>query len=133
MEDKTATQLSPVALAFLGDAVFSLYIRQRLVEQHDYKSGMLTKLSSGFVKAVSQSEMLVSLLPRLSDAEREIVRRGRNVHTANKAKNADLSDYKRATALEALLGYLYITEKFDRLKEIMDFCYAVREEKNQCK
>lgn len=109
-------------LAFVGDAHFSLYIRTYLVLKHDYKSGELTRLTSGYVKAVSQSKMLGSIMPLLSEFESDVARRGRNCHTGTKAKNAGLMDYKRATALESLFGYLYLSGKLERLDELEEKC-----------
>lgn len=127
MTKEQAGQLNPVVWAYVGDAVFTLFVRTRLVERSDAKAGALHAMCSRYVKAVSQSEMLEAIAPLLSEEEADIVRRGRNCHTANKAKNAGLAEYKRATALEALIGYLYLTGERDRLAEIENLCVEVME------
>lgn len=120
MEHEKVNTLNPVTLAYVGDAVFSLYVRTRIVESADYKSSELNKRVNSLVKAVSQSAMLENLMPRLTDEEKDVVRRGRNCHTPAKAKNAGLMDYKRATALEALFGWLYLRGDTVRLEELED-------------
>lgn len=120
MEHEKVNTLNPVTLAYVGDAVFSLYVRTRIVESADYKSSELNKRVNSLVKAVSQSAMLDIILPRLTDEEKDVVRRGRNCHTPAKAKNAGLMDYKRATALEALFGWLYLRGDTVRLEELED-------------
>lgn len=127
VEESKVVQLSPVSLAFLGDAVFSLYVRERLIAESDCKSGELTKRSCAFVKASAQSEMLSFIEEKLTDEEKDVVRRGRNTHTSGKAKNATLSDYRRATAFEALLGHLYLCGEKERLDEIMRECFVYRQ------
>lgn len=123
MSNIQAAALSSVTLAFMGDAVHSQYVRHRLISQHDYKSGELTRLSSRYVCARAQAKMMQALSDTLSDEEREVARRGENTHTNNKPKNADRAQYRLATALEALLGFLYLTGQRQRLEEILDFTY----------
>lgn len=117
--------MNPLSLAFVGDAVFSLYIRERLSLGHDFKSGKLTLLAAKIVSAAAQSLMYEALVPFLTEDELSIGKTARNSHTNNKAKNAALSDYKRATALEAVIGYLYLTGQQVRLDEILDKCFGV--------
>lgn len=112
--------LSPLTLAFVGDAVFTLFIRERLAVS-DLKPAELTKKAASAVSAVSQSQLLDRLGDFLTDDEKDIVRRCRNVHTNNRAKNASVTQYRRATGLEGLVGHLYLS-KSGRLDEILNKC-----------
>lgn len=122
MDIKSVGELNPVTLAYIGDAFFSLYVRTRVVEEADYKPDEATQRANSCVKATAQSAMLERIMPMLTESEADVVRRGRNCHTPQKAKNAGLADYKRATALEALIGWLYLRGESDRLREICDEC-----------
>ena len=125
MECKDAIQLNSLTLAFLGDAVFTLFVREKLVTKYDCKSGRLHKLASGYVCAASQAKMLEGITPLLTDEEKEVARRCRNCHNPSHAKNAALSDYKKATALEGVLGFLRLTEQNKRMNELMQKCMEI--------
>lgn len=118
-EDK-ARQLNPLVLAFIGDAVHSLYVRKRLSLASDCKTNMLQKNTSNVVKASSQSKQLENFKDLLSEDEADIARRARNAKTNNVAKNSTLSDYKRSTSFEAVIGYLYLTGKYERVMELLN-------------
>lgn len=120
-----ARQLNPVSLAFLGDAVFTLYVREKLVEAHDMTSRGLHKLASGYVRAGAQAAMLDALAPVLTDEERELGRRARNCHTPTHAKNATQGEYKKATALECIFGFLKVTGESERLEQLMESAMRV--------
>lgn len=120
--DEKINQLNPVVWAFVGDAVFSLYVRAMLANKYDFKSGELTKRTSLYVKATAQSAMLEIVTPFLTATESDIVKRARNCHTGSKAKNAGLMDYKRATALEGLFGWLYLNNQHERLNQLQKIC-----------
>lgn len=122
MEQERINALSPVTLAYIGDAVFSLYVRMRVLECAEYKPNEINAKVNSFVKAVSQAVMLEKISPLLTEEERDVVRRGRNCHTPSKAKNAGLMEYKRATALEALFGWLYLREDIERLEYLENEC-----------
>ena len=128
MESKEVNQLNPLSLAFLGDSVFTLFIREYLVSHSDSKSGALHKVASGYVCARSQAIMLDALSEIFTEKEKEIARRCRNAHNTSKAKNAGLSDYKKATALEGVFGYLRLVGEDERLKELMEKCVQVIDE-----
>ncbi len=115
-----AANLSPVTLAFVGDAVYSLYVRERLVLSTDYGTGELQKLTSAEVSAHGQSNFIEKLLPRLTEAEADIYRRGRNAKKATKSKNASVAEYNRSTGFEAVLGYLYLTGQYKRIDELLN-------------
>lgn len=114
-----AKQYSPVVLAFIGDAVYSLYIREKLSLTTDYKTGELQKLTSQKVSAHGQSELLNYVLPLLTEEETDIFKRGRNAKKATKSKNASVAEYNRSTGFEALLGFLYITGERERIDYLL--------------
>ncbi len=115
---------NPTSLAWMGDAVFSLKVREHLLDQGYQQAGKLQRLSVKYCSAKGQSAMLKEMIEKdlLSSEEREIVRRGRNANVHTTAKNADKQTYMEATALEALLGYLYLYHHEERLAELLDFC-----------
>ncbi len=106
------------SLAFVGDALFSLFARVKVMNTQA-KSGKFHALATKMVKASAQAKILDSLLPTLTEREENVVRRAKNAHTTSKSKNAGLADYKKATAFEALLGYLYLTKNTKRLNEVL--------------
>lgn len=112
-------QMSPLTWAYVGDCVYELYIRTKLVDTTKLKPHELHIKSVKYVKAQAQAETLKKLETILTEEEKEIVRRGRNTQTHHIAKNASMQDYMYATAFEALIGYLYLTKQDDRLFEIM--------------
>lgn len=111
-------QMNPVVLAFVGDAVYTLFVRERLALSHQYKTGELDRRTAEIVSAHGQSEKLEKILPRLTEEEEEIFRRGRNAKKPTKSKNASVGEYVRSTGFEALLGYLYLTGQTERLEEL---------------
>ena len=114
-----ARTLSPVVLAFVGDAVYSLYVREKLVLGTDFKTGTLQKLSSRQVSARGQSELIERLLPALTEEEADIFRRGRNAKKSTRSRHASVGEYNRSTGFEALIGYLYLTGRHERIEELL--------------
>ena len=114
-----ARNLSPVVLAFVGDAVYSLYVREKLVLGTDFKTGTLQKLSSRQVSARGQSELIERLLPALTEEEADIFRRGRNAKKSTRSKHASVGEYNRSTGFEALIGYLDLTGRHERIEELL--------------
>ena len=112
-------QMSPLTWAYVGDCVYELYIRTKLVDTTKLKPHELHIKSVKYVKAKAQAETLKKLETILTEEEKEIVRRGRNTQTHHIAKNVSMQDYMYATAFEALIGYLYLTKQDDRLFEMM--------------
>ena len=112
-------QMSPLTWAYVGDCVYELYIRTKLVDTTKLKPHELHIKSVKYLKAKAQAETLKKLETILTEEEKEIVRRGRNTQTHHIAKNASMQDYMYATAFEALIGYLYLTKQDDRLFEMM--------------
>ncbi len=110
---------SPLVLAYVGDAIFELYIRTLLVGKGNAPVHKLHRQSISFVKAKSQSDTIHRMLEGLSAEEQDVVRRGRNAKSGTIPKNADVTDYKYATGFETLLGYLYLKEDYPRLLELL--------------
>ena len=118
VEKERVKQMNPVVLAFVGDAVYTLLVRQRLALSHRYKTGELDRLTSQIVSAHGQSERLNALLPLLTEEETDIFKRGRNAKKPTKSKNASVGEYVRSTGFEAILGYLYRTGQTERIEEL---------------
>ncbi len=114
-------QLSPLTWAYVGDAVYELYIRTYLINTTKLKPHELHIKSIKYVKAKAQAELLQQLEEILTEEEKDIVRRGRNTKSNHIAKNATVQDYMYATAFEALIGYLYLTKQDERIKELLDY------------
>ena len=112
--------LSPLTWAYIGDCVYELYIRTSLVNTTNLKPHKLHIETIKYVKAKSQAEILAKIQDKLTEEEKEIVRRGRNAENHHVPKNSNVQEYAHATAFEALIGYLYLTRKFSRLKEILE-------------
>jgi len=112
-------QMNAQILAFVGDAVHSLYVRERLVLENVCKINKLQQQMSLRVKAKAQSETLELVWDSLSDDEKDIARRARNTHTNNIAKNSSMVEYKRSTAFEAVLGFLYLTGNVEKLTSLL--------------
>lgn len=109
---------SPLALAYIGDGIFDLVIRSVVVGRGNTRASQLHRRTSEVVKAHTQAEMIRVLEPMLSEEEAEVYRRGRNAKSPTMAKNATMSDYRNATGFEALMGYLYLDDRFDRILEL---------------
>lgn len=109
---------SPLALAYIGDGIFDLVIRSVVVGRGNTRASQLHRRTSEVVKAHTQAEMIRVLEPMLSEEEAEVYRRGRNAKSPTMAKNATMSDYRNATGFEALMGYLYLGDRFDRILEL---------------
>ena len=127
LTESEAIQKDSLSLALVGDGVWTLYVRERLTLKHDCKSGLLSLKCVAYVNAGAQCKMLYALEGKLTEVEQDVVRRARNAHTGQKAKNASIDEYKKATALEALFGFLYLTNQIERLKEIQEICFSAME------
>ena len=112
--------LSPLVWAYVGDGVYELYVRTKLIENSNAKPHKLHIESIKYVKASAQAEILKRIEENLTEEEKDIVRRGRNTQNHHVAKNASVADYTHATAFEALIGYLYLTKQDERLKHILE-------------
>ncbi|MBO5479460.1 MAG: Mini-ribonuclease 3 [Clostridia bacterium] len=114
--------MSPLVWAYVGDAVYELYIRTYLVSTTKLNPHKLHIESIQYVKAASQARILEGLMPELNEEEQNIVRRARNTQNHHLPKNANVADYMYATAFEGLIGYLYLTDQKERLEEILKKC-----------
>ena len=121
-EEVDVNLLSPLTWAYIGDAVYELYIRTNLVNKTKLKPHKLHIESIKYVKAKAQADILKELMEILTDEEKDIVRRARNAENHHLPKNADPEDYMYSTAFEGLIGYLYLTKQDERLKEILNMC-----------
>lgn len=121
-EQQDVNMLSPLVWAYVGDSVYEMFIRTHLVNTSNAKPHKLHMESIKYVKAKAQADILKSLQEKLTDEEKDIVRRGRNTENHHVAKNANLADYAQSTGFEALIGYLYLTKQDQRLKEILESC-----------
>ncbi len=113
-------QLSPLTLAFVGDGVFDLFVREEIVCSANRPVGQLNKLKVDRVRCEAQAALFARIESFLTEEETDIFRRGRNAHTTHTPKNASAADYHTATGLEALFGYLYLSNRFDRIRELLD-------------
>lgn len=118
---KSPEQLPAHVLAYIGDSIYELFIRTHLVNQGYTKVNQLHKEAVKYVNAATQAQILHSLEESLAEEEAIIVRRGRNAKSGHVPKNADMIDYRYATAFESLAGFLYLRGEEKRLKEIFQF------------
>ncbi len=120
-KDCDVNNLSPLALAFIGDSVFDLFVREKLICQANCPVSKLHENAVKQVRCETQAESLKKLLPILTDKEVSVYKRGRNAHTSHKPKNASSEQYHIATGFEAMIGYIYLRGDIDRLREIFEF------------
>jgi len=113
---------SSLSLAYIGDAVFEMCVRSKIIAQGNEPVNKLHKKSRAYVNAQSQSKMYYKLLEFLSDEELSIIKRGRNAKSFTKAKNASISDYRHATGVEALFGFLFMAGRTERITELFEIC-----------
>jgi len=106
---------SPLTLAYIGDAVYDLVIRTIIVERANRATNELHKRAVKFVQAGTQAAMIMALQDVLTEDEEAVFKRGRNAKSNTSAKNASITDYRKATGFEALIGFLYLTDQTDRL------------------
>ena len=109
IKDVDIRTYSPLTLAYIGDGIFDIVIRSVVVGKGNTKANLLHKHTSNIVKAHTQALMIEALLPHLTEEE------GRNAKSPSMAKNATMADYRKATGLEAVMGYLYLKDDFERV------------------
>ena len=118
--EKDVRQINTTALAFMGDAVYEVYVRKHVMETGQTNADRLHQMAVPYVRAKGQAQAVKTMLTGfLSEGESALVRRARNRRTISKPKNADIIDYKMATAFEALIGFLYLSGEESRLEEVM--------------
>ena len=121
LKEADPASYSPLVLAYLGDAVYELAIRTLVVNEGNRQVNKMHKESASLVKAGTQMEFLLAIEDELTEEEKSVYRRGRNAKSVTMAKHATMIDYRMATGFEALMGYLYLTEQFDRLVELAGY------------
>lgn len=114
--------MSPLVWAYVGDAVYELYIRTHLVNTTKLKPHQLHSTSIQYVSAKAQAHILEGIMEELSEEEQNIVRRARNTQNHHLPKNTNVTEYMYSTAFEGLIGYLYLTKQTNRLEEILKMC-----------
>ena len=119
-ENINAYQYSPLSLAYLGDSVLDLMVKSYFVVNVNKQTYKYHKDVTHIVNAVNQSAFIDSVMDELSEDELDIYKRGRNANAHSKAKNATRSEYRKATGLEAMIGYLYLKNETERLKYFTD-------------
>ena len=119
LKEQAAGTYSPLALAFIGDAVYDLVVRTFVVEKGNTQVSKLHKRKSEIVKAEAQKDMYFAIKDTLSEDEEAVFKRGRNAKSYTTAKNASVADYRIATGVEALIGFLYLEERYDRILELI--------------
>lgn len=130
MTEREALMLSPLRLAYVGDAVHSLFVRTQLVYAGG-KAGAMHRDTVGHVNAAAQAQALEKIKEQLSETEADVVRRGRNAHAHHTVpKRANPADYKHATGLEALFGFLFLTGRMERLCELYSAMNGLEEEQH---
>ncbi|WP_061583293.1 Mini-ribonuclease 3 [Streptococcus gordonii] len=122
--------INGIALAFEGDAVYSMYIRRHLIFQGMTKPNQLHREATKYVSAKAQANLISLMLEEgiLTEKEEDIYKRGRNANSHTKAKNADIVTYRMSTGFEAVMGYLHMTRAIERLEELIDWCIKRVEE-----
>jgi ribonuclease-3 family protein len=125
-----ARQLNPLVLAFVGDAIYEIFVRTYLVDKNrDMSVHKLHVNCISYVKAHAQSEFVKALQEKLTEEELAVFKRGRNSKSGTIPKNADLQEYRAATGFEALIGYLYITEQTERLNYFLQNVVELKQHK----
>jgi len=115
------SQMSPAALAYIGDAVYEIYVRRKIVLQKPARINALHKRVVGLVNASAQAELFHFLVDRLTPDERAVARRGRNVKTGSVPKYTDVATYRHSTGLECLIGFLHLCGEEKRVEELLSF------------
>lgn len=130
---KDYTQLNGLALAYVGDAIYEIYIRDFLVEQGQTKPNTLHKMATNYVSAKAQAFLMQEILEEnmLTEPEELMYKRGRNAKSHTSAKNADITTYRVATGFESLMGYLHLTKQTERMEELIKWCIKKVGENNE--
>lgn len=120
---------SPLVPAYMGDCVYDLIIKSMVVSRGNKQVHRLHEETSSYVQASAQSRMMRAMQPHLTEEEHAIYRRGRNTRSVSAAKNQTITDYRRATGFEALVGYLFLKKRYARLMELVKIGLDSLEEK----
>lgn len=131
MEEVDVQTYSPLTLAYIGDCVYDLIIKNLVVSHGNKQVNKLHKETSNLVQASAQSLMMRTLQEHLTEEEHAIYKRGRNAKSVSPAKNQSITDYRRATGFEALLGYLYLKKEWKRIVDLVKMGLDSMEERNE--
>ena len=131
MEEVDVQTYSPLTLAYIGDCVYDLIIKNLVVNHGNKQVNKLHKETSNLIQASAQSLMMRTLQEHLTEEEHAIYKRGRNAKSVSPAKNQSITDYRRATGFEALLGYLYLKKEWKRLVDLVKMGLDSMEEKDE--
>lgn len=115
-----ANTYSPLALAYIGDGVYEVFIRTYVMNKGNAPVNKLHRTSRELVRASAQAKLYYIIEDQLTEEEHDVLKRGRNAKSISAPKNGDITEYRHATGVEALIGYLYIEGKVDRIKELID-------------
>lgn len=119
MKEVDINSYSPLALAYIGDSIYDLIIKSLVINRGNKQVNKLHKETSGLVQASTQSLMMRTMQEYLTEEEHTVYKRGRNSKTVSPAKNQSVTDYRRATGFEALLGYLYLKREWKRMLDLV--------------
>lgn len=119
LQEQDVNGYSPLVLAYLGDCVYELFIRTKVVNAGNMQVSKMHKQSAALVKASAQAEMIHAIMELLTETEMQIYKRGRNAKSMTMAKNASMTEYRKATGFEALIGYLYLSGQEERMVELI--------------
>lgn len=119
MGEQELNTYSPLVLAYVGDCVYELIVRTVLVEQSNCPVRKLHKRATAYVRAKAQADLVMAVLEDMTEEEKDIYRRGRNAKSHTVPKNASLGDYRKATGMEAVIGYLYLKKDMERALELV--------------
>lgn len=123
-----ARTYSPLVLAYIGDGVYEMFVRTYVIRNGNAQVNKFHKASRELVRAEMQSKLYHVIEPHLTEEEQDVLKRGRNAKSVSSPKNADIRDYRRATGLEALMGYLYLQGKVERINTLMMMAFNYVEE-----
>lgn len=129
MKEVDVHTYSPLTLAYIGDSIYDLIIKSLVINQGNKQVNKLHKETSSFVQASAQSKMMRGLQELLTEEEHAVYKRGRNAKSVSPAKNQSITDYRRATGFEALMGYLYLKREWKRMLDLVKIGLDSLEEK----
>lgn len=131
MKEVDIQTYSPLTLAYIGDSIYDLMIKSLVINQGNKQVQKLHKETSSMVQASAQSLMMRVIQPHLTEEEHAVYRRGRNAKSVSPAKNQSITDYRRATGFEALMGYLYLQQNFVRMVDLVKIGLNSLHEENE--
>ena len=131
MKEVDLREYSPLTLAYIGDCIYDVIIKSLVVNEGNQSVNVLHKKTSAYVQASTQSKMMRTMQEHLTEEEHAVYKRGRNAKSVSPAKNQSITDYRRATGFEALLGYLYLKKDYKRLLDLVKLGLESLEEKKR--